>query len=71
MRFRPKDVLTAADVGRRVTVRRSLDEGGTTDVIGELLSADDEAVEVRRKDGTAIRIAREAITAARVHPQNL
>lgn len=68
MRYRARDTLTPADVGRRVTVRRALPEGGTTDVLGVLLAAEASSVTVERKDGTAFEIAREDIVAARVHP---
>lgn len=67
MRFRGRDRLTRADVGKRVTVRHSLEEGGSTDVLGELLSVG-ESVEVRRKDGSVASISADTIIAARVHP---
>lgn len=67
MRYRAKDRLTAADIGKRVTVRHALVEGGSTDVLGELLSVGD-VFEIRRKDGTVAIVSADSVIAARVHP---
>lgn len=66
MPYRSADRLGPEHVGRRVTVRRRLAEGGVGDVVGVLESLDDEAVSVRRRDGTLVRVARGDVVAARV-----
>lgn len=67
MRFRPRDRLTPDAIGRRVTVRHTLPEGGSTDVVGELLAVEP-AIEVRRRDGSVASISADTVIAARVHP---
>jgi N-acetylglutamate synthase len=67
--------LSAADVGRRVVVRRVLPgergpSGGPafTDVIGILEAWEDDHLVVRRKDGTTVRVALAEIAAAKTVP---
>jgi N-acetylglutamate synthase len=67
--------LSAADVGRRVVVRRVLPgergpSGGPafTDVIGILEAWEDDHLVVRRRDETTVRIALAEIVAARTVP---
>ena len=66
MKYRSADQIGPEHVGRRVTVRRVLSEGGYSDVLGVCEEADTDSVTVRNKDGEAIVIARSEITAARV-----
>ena len=67
--------LSAADVGRRVVVRRVVrgergPSGGPayTDVIGVLEQWDDEHLVVRHRDGHAVRIPRADVVAAKTVP---
>jgi hypothetical protein len=66
MRFRSAGALTPDAIGARVTVRRRLDDGRASDVVGVLLAIDDESVTVRDRHGDAVRIARIEIVASRV-----
>ena len=69
MRFGSKNVLGPEHVGRRVTVRRALPEGGKSDTIGILSSFGETEVVVVDRTGTHVRIARADIVAARVIEQ--
>lgn len=60
--------LTSADVGRRVTVRRRLPEGGYGDAIGELESWSDRTLRVRRRDGSLVEIPEDSAVAGKVVP---
>jgi N-acetylglutamate synthase len=67
--------LSAADVGRRVVVRRVLPgergpSGGPafSDVLGILESWEDEHLVVRRKDDSSVRIAHADVVAAKTVP---
>jgi len=67
--------LSAADVGRRVVVRRRLPgergpSGGPalTDVIGVLEAWEEDYAVVRRKDDTTVRIALAEIVAGKTVP---
>ncbi|GHF63613.1 GNAT family N-acetyltransferase [Streptomyces griseosporeus] len=64
--------ITAADVGKRVSVRRWNDPGATdgkfTDTVGVLTSWDDGVVVITRKDGTSVRIPESALVAGKVVP---
>ena len=67
--------LSAADVGRRVVVRRRLPgergpSGGPalTDVIGVLEAWEEDYVVVRRKDDTTVRIELAEIVAGKTVP---
>jgi len=66
MRYRSVDTIGAEHIGRRVTVRRRLDDGSISDVIGILEHADDASLTVRNRDDARVDIARTAIVAARV-----
>ena len=62
--------LTAgpADVGHRVVVRRRLAEGGTTDVLGELVRWDEALVGVRDRSGDVHLVDRADVVAAKRVP---
>ena len=60
--------LGTADVGRRVVVRHRIPDGRATDVLGELVSLDGEALVVRDRHGVDHRIAPDAIVAAKPIP---
>lgn len=66
MRYRSSSTLTAEHIGRRVTVRRRLPEGGSSDTIGILESIDSVGVRVRRNDGAVVEVSLGDIVAARV-----
>jgi hypothetical protein len=54
-------------VGARVVVRRRLTAGGYADVLGELLAADDDGVEVATRRGP-VRVAAADIAIGKVVP---
>ena len=56
------------DSGVRVSLRRSLPEGGLGDVLGDLLSWADGQVLVRRKDGSVVEVAEADVVAAKRIP---
>jgi len=56
-----------ADVGVRISLRRSLPEGGYGDVLGELLSWDG-TIRVQRRDGTVVEIDPATVVAAKPIP---
>ncbi|WP_370516599.1 GNAT family N-acetyltransferase [Streptomyces acidiscabies] len=64
--------ITAADVGKRVSVRRISDpvvtEGKFTDTVGVLTSWDDGVVVITRRDGIAVRIPAASLVAGKVVP---
>ncbi|WP_434056979.1 GNAT family N-acetyltransferase [Streptomyces sediminimaris] len=64
--------ITAADVGKRVSVRRlaesSLPEEKFTDTVGVLTSWDDGVLLITRRDGESVRIAESALVAGKVVP---
>ncbi|MEX3103315.1 GNAT family N-acetyltransferase [Streptomyces sp. ST1020] len=64
--------ITAADVGKRVSVRRISDpavtEGKFTDTVGVLTSWDDDVVVITRRDGIAVRIPTTSLVAGKVVP---
>ncbi|PDP86909.1 hypothetical protein CQJ94_14980 [Glycomyces fuscus] len=60
--------ISPADIGRRVSVRIRLPEGGFTDIVGVVESWDDGVLTVRRRDGSAVEVAESAIAASRVVP---
>jgi ribosome maturation factor RimP len=66
MKYRSADQIGPEHIGRRVTVRRKLAEGGYSDVLGVCEQADATSVTVRNKEGEAIVIERSEIVAARV-----
>ncbi len=57
---------TTEDIGSRVSVRRRLDDGTCSDVVGDLESTDDGYLRVRRRDGVIVAVARADVVAARV-----
>ncbi len=60
--------LSPADVGARVTIRRSLG-GRPTDLVGDLESWDGDALAIRRRDGELVRVpAREVVAGHVVGP---
>ncbi|MFR9798494.1 GNAT family N-acetyltransferase [Streptomyces sp. MS06] len=64
--------VTAADVGKRVSVRRLNDPretgGKFTDTVGVLTSWDDGVVVITRKDGRTVHMAESALVAGKVVP---
>ncbi|MFK0285812.1 GNAT family N-acetyltransferase [Streptomyces sp. NPDC090499] len=65
--------ITAADVGKRVSVRRLAGNGATgekfTDTVGVLTSWDDDGMlTITRRDGETVRIPESALVAAKVVP---
>ncbi|QKW29253.1 GNAT family N-acetyltransferase [Streptomyces seoulensis] len=64
--------ITAADVGKRVSVRRLGEPGGRgekfTDTIGVLTSWDDGVLLITQKDGVSVRIAESSLVAGKVVP---
>jgi hypothetical protein len=66
VRFRSVDQIGPEHLGRRVTVRRALPEGGYSDVVGVCEQAEADSVTVRNKKGEAITIRRGDIVASRV-----
>ena len=66
MRYSSAHELGPGDVGRRVTVRRRLPDGGLGDVIGVLESIDDDTAVLLDRRGARIRIELADVTASRV-----
>ncbi|MFF4896916.1 GNAT family N-acetyltransferase [Streptomyces sp. NPDC001068] len=65
--------ITAADVGKRVSVRRLAGNGPTgekfTDTVGVLTSWDDaDTLTITRRDGLTVRVPRSSLVAAKVVP---
>ncbi|ASY32921.1 GNAT family N-acetyltransferase [Streptomyces sp. CLI2509] len=64
--------ISASDVGKRVTVRSVAEEAAPgaafTDTVGILTSWDEGALLVTRRDGTRVRLAEDAVVAAKVVP---
>ncbi|MFF8591058.1 GNAT family N-acetyltransferase [Streptomyces sp. NPDC015220] len=64
--------ITAADVGKRVSVRRLGEPGGAgekfTDTVGVLTSWDNGVLLITRKDGETVRIAESTLVAGKVVP---
>lgn len=61
-------MLTSQDVGRRVSVRRRVDEAAT-DAVGHLLDLTDTDLQVLRKDGEVVVIPASAVVASKVVPR--
>ena len=59
--------VTPADVGSRVTLRRTV-EGGVSDVVGVLESWASGALAVRRRDGSLVTVAEASLLAGKVVP---
>ncbi|NED74318.1 GNAT family N-acetyltransferase, partial [Streptomyces sp. SID9944] len=64
--------ITAADVGKRVSVRSLAETGGTgakfTDTVGVLTSWTDGVLLITQKDGRTVRIAETSLVAGKVVP---
>ncbi|MEV8531195.1 GNAT family N-acetyltransferase [Streptomyces sp. NPDC051211] len=64
--------ITPADVGKRVSVRRTVSAGeggpGFTDVVGVLVSWTDGVLLITRKSGETVRIAESSLVAGKVVP---
>lgn len=60
--------IDRSDLGRRVTVRYRLAEGGFSDVVGILETCDDATFGVRDRNGTLRVVARSDVVAAKVVP---
>ncbi|MCW5253259.1 GNAT family N-acetyltransferase [Streptomyces sp. SHP 1-2] len=64
--------ITAADVGKRVSVRRLTESGATrarfTDTVGVLTSWDDDVLLITRRDGESVRIDASSLVAGKVVP---
>ncbi|MFJ6614606.1 GNAT family N-acetyltransferase [Streptomyces sp. NPDC091289] len=64
--------ITPADVGKRVSVRRRTDGGGTgaefTDTVGVLTSWDHGVLSITRKSGESVHIVESALVAGKVVP---
>jgi hypothetical protein len=56
------------DAGVRISLRRTLPEGGYGDVLGELLSWADGVVRVRRRDGAVVEVSAASVVAAKKVP---
>ncbi len=56
------------DVGRRVVVRRQLLDGAATDLLGELVTWDEQVLTVLPDDGPPVRVAGSDVLAAKVVP---
>jgi hypothetical protein len=66
VKYRSVDQIGPEHLGRRVTVRRTLPDGGYSDVIGVCEHTDASTITIRNKNGESIVIARSEIVAARV-----
>ncbi|MFJ8248905.1 GNAT family N-acetyltransferase [Streptomyces sp. NPDC094466] len=64
--------ITPTDVGKRVSVRRRTDDGGTgaefTDVVGVLTSWNNGVLSVTRKSGESVHIVESTVVAGKVVP---
>ena len=62
--------ITPADVGRRVAVRRVLDDGrsGLGDVLGELVSWTGEGLQIRTRTGDVVHVEEARMLSGRVIP---
>ena len=66
MRYRSATKLDSTHVGKRVTVRRRLPEGGTSDTIGILEALDSVGLRIKRDNGEVVEIRAGDIVASRV-----
>ncbi|MDP9393760.1 MAG: GNAT family N-acetyltransferase [Actinomycetota bacterium] len=66
--FRLVRALSPGDVGSRVVVRRTLPGGGAGDVLGELVSYDDQRLAVRTRDGAVVEVAQADVLAGKPVP---
>lgn len=58
--------ITAADVGRRISVRRRTTSGAATDVVGDLVAWTPDALTVNDRDDVAHHVAHRSVIAARI-----
>ena len=56
------------DVGVRVSLRRTLPEGGYGDVLGVVVEWDDTVVRIEKRDGSQVEIPAETVVAAKRVP---
>ena len=56
------------DVGVRVSLRRTLAEGGLGDVLGVVLAWDEQSVSIQKRDGTVVVVANSDVVAAKRVP---
>jgi hypothetical protein len=56
------------DRGVRISLRRTLPDGGYGDVLGELLSWADGVVRVQRRDGAVVEVPEGTVVAAKKVP---
>ncbi|WP_433181324.1 hypothetical protein [Actinoallomurus sp. CA-150999] len=69
-RFSARYVVSIApsDIGRRVSLRRRLDSGSYSDVVGELQAWADGLLTVRRRDGSIVSVPEAELVAGKVVP---
>jgi len=60
--------VTPSDVGRRVSLRRRLPNGGYSDVVGNLHAWADGVLKVRRRDDSLVTVAEADLVAGKVVP---
>jgi hypothetical protein len=60
--------VTAADVGKRVSLRRRLSTGGYSDVLGVLESWSGGVLQVRRRDNEVVDVPEDVLVAGKVIP---
>ena len=68
MRYAARVLVGCEDIGRRVTVRFRLAEGGFSDVVGVLETCDEATFGVRDRSGALRRVTRTEVVAAKVVP---
>ncbi|MEV2274190.1 hypothetical protein AB0I72_01270 [Nocardiopsis sp. NPDC049922] len=68
MRGRLVHRITREDVGKRVSVRIHLTDGGFTDIVGVVESWEDGVLTLRRRDDSVVEVAESSIAASRVVP---
>lgn len=56
------------DAGVRVSLRRTLPEGGYGDVLGVVISWDDTTVRIEKRDGTVVAVPSADVVAAKRIP---
>ncbi|PRY01959.1 hypothetical protein [Allonocardiopsis opalescens] len=66
---RPSVSVSAADTGRRVSVRRRLPSGWLGDVVGVLEFWRDGVLGIRRRDGSVTEVTEASLVAGRVVPE--
>jgi ribosome maturation factor RimP len=66
VRYRYAREVDCDSLGRRVSIRRRLPEGGASDVVGTLEACDGETFSVRDKRGRLVTVPRADVVASRV-----